>query len=76
VHVLGVVWELKMPMGIVLVMDVPIKVVAEVVCMLLLVVVCRGAMEAFIISLPVECCHLEWLKLKVSHQQVASRSVL
>ena len=45
-------------MGIVLVMDVPIKVVAEVVCMLLLVVVCRGAMEAFIISLPVECCHL------------------
>ena len=47
-----------MPMGIVLVMDVPIKVVAEVVCMLLLVVVCRGDMEAFIISLPVECCHL------------------
>ena len=55
---LGVVWELKMPMGIVLVMDVPIKVVAMVVCMLLLVVVCRGDMEAFIISLPMECCHL------------------
>ena len=45
-------------MGIVLVMDVPIKVVAEVVCMLLLVVVCRDDMEAFIIALPVECCHL------------------
>ena len=41
VHVLAVVWALKMPMGIVLVMDVPIKVVAEVVCMLLLVVLCR-----------------------------------